>query len=41
MAISGVTDYANTYAGYINSANGKRQAAEGAGTEKETTARKL
>ena len=24
MAISGVTDYANTYAGYTNSANGKK-----------------
>ena len=40
MAISGVTDYANTYAGYTNSANGKRQAAEGAGTAKETAVRK-
>ena len=40
MAISGVTDYANTYAGYINSANNKKQATEGAGTEKETAARK-
>ena len=40
MAISGVTDYANTYAGYINSANGKKQATGGAGTEKETAARK-
>lgn len=26
MAISGVTDYTNTYAGYTNSANGKQQA---------------
>ena len=40
MAISGVTDYTNAYAGYINSANNKKQATEGAGTEKETTARK-
>ena len=40
MAISGVTDYTNTYAGYINSANNKKQATEGAGTEKETAARK-
>ena len=40
MAISGVTDYTNAYAGYTNSANGKRQAAEGAGTAKETAARK-
>ena len=40
MAISGVTDYANTYAGYTNSANGKKQATEGAGTEKEAAARK-
>ena len=40
MAISGVTDYANTYAGYTNSANGKKQATEGAGTAKETAARK-
>ena len=31
MAISGVTDYANTYAGYTNSANGKKQATEGTG----------
>lgn len=35
MAISGVTDYANTYAGYTNSANGKKQATEGVGTAKE------
>lgn len=40
MAISGVTDYTNAYAGYTNSANGKRQAAEGAGTAKETAVRK-
>ncbi len=40
MAISGVTDYTNAYASYTNSANGKRQAAEGAGTAKETAARK-
>lgn len=40
MAISGVTDYANTYAGYTNSANGKKQATEGAGTVKETASRK-
>ena len=40
MAISGVTDYANTYAGYTNSANGKKQATEGAGTAKEAVARK-
>ena len=40
MAISGVTDYANTYAGYTNSANGKKQATEGAGTAKEAAARK-
>ena len=40
MAISGITDYTNTYAGYTNSANGKRQAAEGAGTAKETAVRK-
>ena len=40
MAISGVTDYANTYAGCTNSANGKKQATEGAGTSKETAARK-
>ena len=36
MAISGVTDYTNTYAGYTNSANSKKQVTEGAGTEKET-----
>jgi hypothetical protein len=40
MAISGVTDYTNTYAGYTNSANGKKQATEGAGTAKEAAARK-
>ena len=40
MAISGVTDYTHAYAGYTNSANGKRQAAEGAGTAKETAVRK-
>ena len=40
MAISGVTDYTNTYAGYTNSANGKKQATEGAGTAKEAVARK-
>ena len=40
MAISGVTDYTNTYAGYTNSANGKKQATEGTGTSKETAARK-
>lgn len=40
MAISGVTDYTNTYAGYTNSANGKKQETEGAGTAKETTAGK-
>ncbi len=34
MAILGVTDYTNTYAGYTNSANGKKQATEGAGTAK-------
>ncbi len=35
MVISGVTDYTNTYAGYTNSANGKKQATEGAGTAKD------
>ena len=40
MAILGVTDYTNTYAGYTNSANGKKQATEGAGTAKEAVARK-
>ena len=40
MAILGVTDYTNTYAGYTNSANGKKQATEGAGTAKEAAARK-
>ena len=34
MAISGVTDYTNTYAGYTNSANSKKQVTE------ETTTRK-
>ena len=40
MAISGVTDYINTYAGYTNSANNKKQATEGAGTAKEAATRK-
>ena len=40
MAISGVTDYTNTYAGYTNSADSKKQVAEGTGTAKETAARK-
>ena len=34
MAISGVTDYTNTYAGYTNSANSKKQATEGTATRK-------
>ena len=40
MAISGVIDYINTYTGYTNSANSKKQVSERAGAEKETTARK-
>ena len=36
MAITGVTDYTNTYAGYTNSTNSKRQAIEETGTAKET-----
>ena len=40
MGISGVTDYTNSYVGYTNSANGKKQATEGAGTAKEAAARK-
>ncbi|MDE7351956.1 MAG: hypothetical protein K2O06_02750 [Acetatifactor sp.] len=40
MAISGVTDYTNTYAGYTNSANSKEQVTERTGSAKETAARK-
>ena len=40
MAISGVTDYTNTYAGYTNSANSKKQVTEETGTAKETATRK-
>ena len=40
MAITGVTDYTNTYADYTNSANSKKQVTEGTGTAKETTTRK-
>ena len=40
MAISGVTDYTNTYAGYTNSANSKKQVTEGTGTAKGTATRK-
>ena len=40
MAISGVADRTNTYAGYANSANSKKQATEGTGTAKETATRK-
>ena len=35
MAISGITDYTNTYAGYTNSANSKRQVTEETGAAKE------
>ena len=34
MAISGVTDYTNTYAGYTNSVNSKKQAIEETATRK-------
>lgn len=34
MAITGVTDYTNTYADYTNSANSKKQATEGTATRK-------
>ncbi len=40
MAISGVTDYINIYAGYTNSADSKKQVTEGTGTVKETAARR-
>ena len=40
MAISGITDYTNTYAGYTNSANSKKQVTEETGTAKETATRK-
>ncbi len=36
MAISGVTDYTNTYAGYTNSANSKKQVTEETSAAKET-----
>lgn len=35
MAISGVTDHTNTYAGYTNSADSKKQTTEGTGTATE------
>lgn len=34
MAISGVTDYTSTYAGYTNSANSKKQATEETGRKR-------
>ena len=36
MVISGVADYTNTYAGYTNSANSKKQVTEETSAAKET-----